>query len=63
MRPLDGKVIIEDLRTGNRQIIDVETVGAKEPQLENYLVRRLVDMDEIDYGKVKERIAARVALH
>lgn len=54
MRPLDGKVLIEDLRTGRRETIDVETVGAKEPQLDNYLVRRLVDMDEIDYEQHSE---------
>jgi type III restriction enzyme len=54
LRPLDGKVIVEDLRTGRRETIDVETVGAKEPQLENYLVRRLVDMDEIDYDQHSE---------
>lgn len=49
IQPMDGAVIVVDVRTGNRTQIDVNTIGARETRLENYLVRRLVDRDEIDY--------------
>jgi len=39
VRPLAGEVIVEDLRTGRRETIKVDTIGAKEPKLENYVVR------------------------
>jgi type III restriction enzyme len=55
VRPLDGRILIRNIRTGEYDPpIEVETVGAKEPLLENYLVRRLVDHDEVDYDQHSE---------
>ncbi len=51
VRPVDGEVIVEDLRTGRRETIEVKTVGAKEQKLENYLVRRLIENDAVDYDQ------------
>jgi type III restriction enzyme len=49
IQPMDGAVVVVDVRTGRREVIEVNTIGAREPRLENYIVRRLVDRDEIDY--------------
>lgn len=55
VRPLDGRILIRNIRTGEYDPpIEVETVGAKESLLENYLVRRLVDHDEVDYDQHSE---------
>jgi type III restriction enzyme len=45
---------VVDVRTGRRETIQVNMVGAREPRLENYLVRRLVDRDEVDYDSNAE---------
>ena len=39
-QPLDGAVLIKDVRTGKKveERIEVNIVGAKEQRLENYLV-------------------------
>lgn len=49
IQPLDGAIVVVDVRTGQRHTIEVNLIGARETQLEKYLVRRLVDRDEIDY--------------
>lgn len=48
---IDGKVIIQDIRTGEQSTIEVDLVGAREPQLENYIVRLLIEHDEVDYDE------------
>lgn len=48
-QPMDGAVLIRDVRTGKEERIDVNIVGAKEQRPENYLVRRLIERDEVDY--------------
>lgn len=48
-QPLDGAVVIRDVRTGKEERIEVNIIGAKEQRLENYIVRKLVDRDEVDY--------------
>lgn len=48
-QPMDGAVLIRDVRTGKEERIDVNVVGAKEQRPENYLVRRLIERDEVDY--------------
>jgi len=53
-QPMDGAVLIRDVRTGKEERIEVNVVGAKEQRLENYLVRKLVDLDEVDYGSNAE---------
>lgn len=65
-QPMDGKVLVVDVRTGNRETIEVNIVGAKEARLENYLVRRLVDKDEVDYEGNSEllfKLAGQVVSH
>lgn len=52
VRPMDGKILIRNIRTGDfYDPIEVNAVSAKEPQLENYIVRCLVDHDEVDYDQ------------
>jgi len=66
VRPLAGEVIIEDLRTGRREMIKVDTIGAKEPRLENYLVRRLIERDAVDYEQNAEllfKLASQMVTH
>ncbi len=66
VRPVAGEVIIEDLRTGVRETIKVDTVGAKEAKLENYLVRRLIEHDAVDYDQNAEllfKLAGQMIVH
>jgi hypothetical protein len=44
IQPMDGGVVVVDVRTGKREVIEVNIIGAKEQRLENYLVLRLVDL-------------------
>lgn len=65
-QPLDGAVLIKDVRTGKEERIEVNIVGAKEQRLENYLVRKLVDRDEVDYDANAEllfKLAGQVVQH
>ena len=65
-QPLDGAVLIKDVRTGKEERIEVNIVGAKEQRLENYLVRKLVDRDEVDYEANAEllfKLAGQVVQH
>lgn len=66
IQPMDGAVIVVDVRTGNRDVIEVNALGARETRLENYLVRRLVDRDEIDYDANSEllfKLAGQMVQH
>jgi len=66
IQPMDGAVVVVDVRTGRREVIEVNTIGAREPRLENYIVRRLVDRDEIDYDANSEllfKLAKQVVAH
>lgn len=66
IQPMDGAVVVMDVRTGRRETIQVNIVGAREPRLENYLVRRLVDRDEVDYDSNAEllfKLASQTVAH
>jgi type III restriction enzyme len=66
IQPMEGAVIVVDVRTGKREVIEVNTIGAREPRLENYLVRRLVDRDEIDYDGNSEllfKVSGQMVAH
>jgi type III restriction enzyme len=66
IQPMDGAVVVVDVRTGRREVIEVNIIGATEPRLENYLVRRLVDRDEIDYdanSALLYKLAGQVVAH
>lgn len=66
IQPMDGAVVVVDVRTGRRETIQVNMVGAREPRLENYLVRRLVDRDEVDYDSNAEllfKLAGQMVAH
>lgn len=66
IQPMDGAVVVVDVRTGRRETIQVNMIGAREPRLENYLVRRLVDRDEIDYDANAEllfKLAGQLVAH
>ena len=66
IRPIDGGIVVEDVRTGNRQTIRLNEGGKKESRLEDYLVRRLMDYDEIDYDQHNEllyKLAGQMVEH
>jgi len=49
-RPLDENLIVEEVRTGKRrERITADQPGVKEARPENYIIRALLDYDEIDY--------------
>jgi type III restriction enzyme len=66
-QPRDAELIIQQLRTDRKLTLSQFEEGVVEARPENYLVRRLVDFDEIDYGanarllyKLCEQLLARL---
>jgi type III restriction enzyme len=67
MRPIDEGIIIEDLRTQARVYLARTIDDAREARLEDYLVRYLIERNEIDYDahasllyKLAGQVVARV---
>lgn len=48
-QPRDAELIIQELRTGKRLTLSQFEEGVTESRPENYLVRRLIDFEDIDY--------------
>jgi type III restriction enzyme len=48
-QPQSENLIIQSLPTGERDTLQAESASAKEKRLEDYLVRELVDYDDISY--------------
>lgn len=48
-QPLSDEIVVEQLRTGQRQTIDRSLAVMREERLEDYLVVHLIDHDEVDY--------------
>ena len=51
MRPIEDGIIIEDLRTQARVYLARTLDDPREPRLEDYLVRYLIERNEIDYDE------------
>lgn len=56
LQPVDSRILLEHLSTNQRERIDTNGNVRKEPRLENYILRGLVDFDEIDYDDHAELI-------
>ncbi|MGH6816714.1 MAG: DEAD/DEAH box helicase [Hyphomicrobiaceae bacterium] len=66
VRPIEGAVVVEDLRTGTRVTIRVDTIGAKEPKLEHYIFRRFAGRNDMDcdrYGALLLKLARQMVDH
>ena len=48
-QPISDEIIIQNIRTGLRIIIDRDMAVAREARLEDYLVAHLIDFDPVDY--------------
>lgn len=49
VQPVSQEILIQHLRTNERSFLISEKNSAKEDRLENYLIRALIDHDEIEY--------------
>lgn len=49
VRPMSDEILVEELRTQERQYLTRNLLEKREPRLEDYLVRHLIDYDQIDY--------------
>ena len=50
-QPVDQNILIQHLRTSDRERIHADLAYATEDRLENYIVRNLVDFDDISYDE------------
>lgn len=48
-QPMSTELMVQILRTEKRSMINASEGGEREERLENYIVARLIDFDEIDY--------------
>jgi type III restriction enzyme len=49
IRPMSDEIMIETLRTQERQYLTRNLLARREPRLEDYLIRYLIEYDQIDY--------------
>ena len=49
IRPMSDEIMIETLRTQERQYLTRNLLAKREPRLEDYLIRYLIEYDQIDY--------------
>jgi type III restriction enzyme len=49
VRPMSDEIMIEELRTQDRQYLTRNLLARREPRLEDYLIRHLIEFDQIDY--------------
>lgn len=55
-QPISTEILVQMLRTEQRSTISSSEGGEREERLENYIVRRLIDFDEIDYDSHAEML-------
>jgi type III restriction enzyme len=49
VRPMSDEIMIEELRTQDRQYLTRNLLAKREPRLEDYLIRYLIEYDQVDY--------------
>lgn len=49
VRPMSDEIMVEELRTQDRQYLTRNLLAKREPRLEDYLIRHLIEYDQIDY--------------
>jgi len=63
---IDGQILLQELRTGDTDLLSPEGLARREPVPENYLVAILMARDEIDYDSHAQMLfdlAAQVVQH
>lgn len=66
LQPVSQEILIQHLRTNERSFLLSEKNTAKEERLEDYLIRSLIDHDEIDYDAHAEllyKLAGQLVAH
>jgi type III restriction enzyme len=66
VQPVPQDILIQHLRTGARELLAALEGGATEPRLENYLIRSLIDFDDIDYESQTDllyKLAGQMVAH
>ena len=55
-QPISKELLVQTLRTEQRYLISSSEGGEREERLENYIVARLIDFDEVDYDTHAEML-------
>ncbi|MBI1918461.1 MAG: DEAD/DEAH box helicase family protein, partial [Planctomycetes bacterium] len=66
LQPVPQDILIQHLRTGARELLSAVESPAEEARLEDYLVRTLIDFDDIDYESQAEllyKLARQMVRH
>lgn len=66
LQPVSQEILIQRLRTNERSFLLSDSQYAREERLENYLIRALIDHDEIDYDTHADllyKLAGQVVTH
>jgi type III restriction enzyme len=66
LQPVPQDILIQHLRTAKREFLSVASLGVDEACLEDYLVRALIDFDDIDYETHAEllyKLAGQLVAH
>jgi len=66
IRPMSDENLIEELRTSERQYLTSNLLAAREARLEDYLLRHLIDHDQIDYDSQADllyKLAGQMVAH
>ncbi|CAA2155759.1 hypothetical protein MBRA_01390 [Methylobacterium brachiatum] len=65
-QPLDEAILLQKLRTDERSFLERSSEAAREPRPENYVVRHLIDLPQVDYdthAELLQKLAGQVVSH
>ncbi len=65
-QPTTDRLLLQDLRTEHRRFLDLSPAAAREERMENYVVRHLIDFNEISYDEHAEllfKLSAQMIAH
>jgi type III restriction enzyme len=65
-QPVSQEILIQELRTNERIFLHSNNTVVKEDKAENYLIKTLIDRDEIDYDKHSDllyKLAGQIVAH
>lgn len=65
-QPMADEILLQNLHTNERQLLTRAKASASEERLEDYLVRALIDFDDIDYdehAKLLYKLAKQLVAH
>lgn len=65
-QPLDEAILLQKLRTEERSFLERPNEAAREPRVENYVIRHLIDLPQVDYdthADLLQKLAGQMVSH